>query len=646
MGPLSEDMIIDCIKEYINNVHSRYAILIDGEWGSGKTFFLKEKLITFLKKNELDKQTNDPNYKRKKVIYISLYGISSTDEIAKQIWLEFLPLKEGIGKLSKISELSKVVISGGLSFFNITLPDIDYEKMVDMDKCILCFDDLERCNMNINEILGYINFFVEHDCVKTIIVANQKEIGRLNYSSDLELKFPLALNESIGFPDKEKSRNNYAEKNTQNESVDFNKLMERTEYLFGKNILFNQIKEKLIGVTIQFEPNIDKMMEPLIGKYISDPDLKEAIMSSKDFIIDKIRKYNHLNIRTVLFAIEKYYWLGIIIKKFNFKPGFQKKVLDDIFKYCFVLSIIIKQGKETPFWNDGNHYGSVNLEPGKLWSFDNIFGFRFIDNYLIYSELNEVYITNVIQQYYHEVENNEHILSDPINKLSNWHELEDTQLLDYVEQVKDNLATNKYDPSFYPTIIARFIEISKLGFEVDINKIILIMKSNIDSLTTVEKINFNMFGASISKDIHEEYNKVIEQMESYIHKKLLKSTTLDVNTYITHSENWSIALLEYINRNKDRFIQKRTFFALIEVDKLLDTIKMSSNIELQIFRKSIHNIYNFDNLDEFYRSDKENLLLFKKKLEEYFETPVLGKIKTQIIQWLVQQINGYIQKLG
>ena len=37
---------------------------------------------------------------------------------------------------------------------------------------------MERCDCSINEILGYINSFVEHEKMKVIIVANQEEIGK------------------------------------------------------------------------------------------------------------------------------------------------------------------------------------------------------------------------------------------------------------------------------------------------------------------------------------------------------------------------------------------------------------------------------------------------------------------------------------
>ena len=46
---------------------------------------------------------------------------------------------------------------------------------------ILLFHDLEKCDCLINEILGDINTFIEHDGMKVIIVTNKKEIGKSTY---------------------------------------------------------------------------------------------------------------------------------------------------------------------------------------------------------------------------------------------------------------------------------------------------------------------------------------------------------------------------------------------------------------------------------------------------------------------------------
>lgn len=48
---LTDEEILEIIGKYINNQETNYAILLDGEWGSGKTYFIRKKLVPKLKVN-------------------------------------------------------------------------------------------------------------------------------------------------------------------------------------------------------------------------------------------------------------------------------------------------------------------------------------------------------------------------------------------------------------------------------------------------------------------------------------------------------------------------------------------------------------------------------------------------------------------
>ena len=56
------------IYDYLENKNINYAIMIDGEWGSGKTYFIKNKVVG----------------KYENALYISLYGISSVDKLSEK----------------------------------------------------------------------------------------------------------------------------------------------------------------------------------------------------------------------------------------------------------------------------------------------------------------------------------------------------------------------------------------------------------------------------------------------------------------------------------------------------------------------------------------------------------------------------------
>ncbi len=66
----SNEDIVNIVKDYLDDKTYSYAIMLEGEWGSGKTYFVKNIL-----KDSIDK----------KIIYVSLYGIDSLDEISNVI---------------------------------------------------------------------------------------------------------------------------------------------------------------------------------------------------------------------------------------------------------------------------------------------------------------------------------------------------------------------------------------------------------------------------------------------------------------------------------------------------------------------------------------------------------------------------------
>ena len=158
---LTDNEIIDILTDYIKNPKMNYAILLDGEWGSGKTYFIKNK---FEKDN-------------KNVIYIPLYGLKNREDIDKKIYYKILEknMPSQITKSKSLQKGFKIVKKTGDAIFSITnevikkvfnidvsgIKNITGSEIISLFKniseYIIIFDDLERCEIPINEILGYIN---------------------------------------------------------------------------------------------------------------------------------------------------------------------------------------------------------------------------------------------------------------------------------------------------------------------------------------------------------------------------------------------------------------------------------------------------------------------------------------------------------
>ena len=178
---MNED-ILRFLEKYKDDPDPQYAVLLDGKWGCGKTFFIKSWLDTFQTENE-DELTP---------MYVSLFGVQTVKQINDTInGLLFPFMNSKVYKIGKT--ITKMVASAALRFNvdydgdkkNDGTVDFKLDPLMDLlndkkeelkGRRILIFDDLERANIGVKELYGYINRFVEHNRFKVIVVCNRTEI--------------------------------------------------------------------------------------------------------------------------------------------------------------------------------------------------------------------------------------------------------------------------------------------------------------------------------------------------------------------------------------------------------------------------------------------------------------------------------------
>lgn len=155
-----------------------YAVLIRGAWGSGKTHLINE----FLEKRKKENQ---------KYLYVTLYGVNSLAQIDDALHRQTNPIltsKEVALAWRVIKGLVKVKTGVDLNkdgdddlTVEASVPDVDLKDFASVpEETLLVFDDLERCSkdIDISDVLGYINSFVEHKRFKVVLVANEEEITK------------------------------------------------------------------------------------------------------------------------------------------------------------------------------------------------------------------------------------------------------------------------------------------------------------------------------------------------------------------------------------------------------------------------------------------------------------------------------------
>jgi len=230
------------VEDYISSRDTDYAILINGQWGSGKTHFIKNDLMSELSS-------------RYKCLYVSLNGVANTTQIEKDLLFEFVGVNQKNKYIKYISEKIGHISSFLTKFFlrdniKIDITSISLISLFNLTDVIIFIDDLERISskLELGEVLGYINrYLIEDKRAKVILIGNLTKIKQ------------------------------------------------------SKRI--KKIKEKLIGRQILFEYGYEEIFNLVIKKYFSVSDFKIFLKDNKDLIVDYLKEFAVTNLRTIFFFI-------------------------------------------------------------------------------------------------------------------------------------------------------------------------------------------------------------------------------------------------------------------------------------------------------------------------------------------------------
>lgn len=645
MENLKEKEIEQIIIKYVEEKNNNYAILLDGQWGCGKTFFIKNKIIPAID------TTN------KKCIYMSLYGLSDIKEIDKQIYFEILDkLAPNNKEINFIKKGGKIVIKGYkiineaiggklpmVSLDNITSIISLFNKI---DNYVLIFDDLERCNILPNIVLGYINRFVEHKNCKCIIVANQKEISKVNILDNIEFKYLIALNKEIDFKDDKKYELAKAfgvnEKNQKNEKIEIKDLKNRMEQIFDENIQYNQIKEKLIGTTIYYKPNLEDVLKNVVNNDLDENSIKKIIFKHSNDIIQMLEDKRHINIRTLRIAIKKFTEIIHVINKISIDSD---ELLDDllynILIYTLYCTIINKTGQAECKWEEFSEYGNIYIGRKKITAF------KYIDKLVNQGFLNEENVKCVTENFIQNLKMDGSSLNDPLNILLGYWELEDDIIISNMEKLINKIEKNEYKIEQYPKIIALIIKIKNMGFDRKyLDDAIRLIKNNI-SITDIQQDRFDEFGVMFnSKSESTEYNSVMQPIRELIKKQSGQNREEKINDIFLTGIGWGKRFYDFCDNEQNKSLTDRKFAQLLDIDIILKIINESNVEDICNFRIMLNKIYNFSNINEYYKGDIENLSKLKEGLENNLKKQKYGKSKTANIKWLIENLENILERLN
>ena len=383
--------LVESILDYIRAEYTDYAIMINGDWGSGKTYFWNHKIKPKIEAMQV-------NGKKLTPIYMSLYGISNLEEISKKIFIETTQLMDknlkkfmGASGVGSIPEYAKTGLDMA-NFFGVTQNGdrLDYAQFFSTDDKVLCFDDLERANVDVIDILGYINNFVEHDHIKTIIICNEKELSTKLKNSNLEMKTIIATY----LLDKE------IKLNIKTDKPMVERIRDTIEYVFDKANDYERIKEKLIGETFEYAPEFNYIINGLLMRYENNADLIRFLRENTALITSTFNKSGTRNLRILKHALNNFKKIFDTVT--NSYPNTNNRVLQTMLIFTIAISFEIKAGKITKdkFVNINNNeeYKSV-LVSSRVFMDNRQFYIKEFDNNYYYNFKAEYRFFKFIEKY-------------------------------------------------------------------------------------------------------------------------------------------------------------------------------------------------------------------------------------------------------
>lgn len=639
---LSESSILKEIKYYIDTDFYNYAVMIDGAWGSGKTYFVKNVLLKKIESNE------------KRVLYVSLYGISNIQELGKKLYLDYL-LKDKSKLVMEHTELVENVIGTIIDIgspFMGKLGDIDIKErkiknivqnavkhICPMKNCVLIFDDLERCDCSIQDILGYINGFVEQAGMKVIIIANQEEFRKKIDAQTLamQIRAVIGRDETLDFTEPGNgqlvkyliSMQNKQPENEKIKKVSLNVAKERVARVFGVESEYEHIREKIVGTVFHYNPDTKKVMSNLIQKNSTyNTNDRRQLEKNINYLAESMEKAKHVNFRTFQFFLQK------MDKLLQVLDGEDYENIDFIYKRvilsCWDSCILFKTGKLKDDWNDAEYIEGVK------------FRVRVIEDYIKYSWLNVEKGKRVFKKFDVEETRTKLLKNDPVNLLQDkWYRADsDDFIVNNMNAVIENARKGIYDIGSYDRILQIFLQIHTAGFDIKYtDRLLEAMCEGIEAKRATGILDCIGTMSWESKKTEQLYKQYIRKLQEVYNKSMEKKSEDDLNIFL-QEDNWAQKIYDYClnvkhpQKQEDYTKKLSPFLKALDVKTLIGKLETSNGENLQKFASVLRLVYPLQyNPNAFIEDNEERkkLCLAMKHCKKN-ETQLIRRFQYQIIE--------------
>ncbi len=508
----SQQEIISGIKVYINECYSDYAVMLNGSWGSGKTYFVKNELIPALEEE------------RKAVIYISLFGIKCVDDLINVITMHVLNIysnkraqkraemniglkilnKQASSSVSQIPSVFVGIINKGLKL----VPNGDTAKAffsdiqkntINFADYVFIFDDFERSVIDKIELLGLFDEMVEQNHAKVIIVCNE-----------------VALLKKI-----------------EKDDEDFNnkKAVNNTE----KKILtddYNLYKEKVVGFTIKYAADLStvyrKILDNIVGK---QSHCYDCLIEYKSEVLELFSRVGSHNLRTLIFVLKRFKELEHEIELAFDDAKIDKKYcaryialvlynvtsISIMYKDFGMSDVFIPKDRDVvvkPFLTDGFATDEIDFNIS-----NHIRLSRYVNQYIYDYSLNKGLLLKDIMRFIVSERNDVKNSTDKIDSI--YYLDSDLEAIKCLDSVLDDIKENQYYLGLYPRILSNLFILMETLYDDSNHKIELLKKDIIknveDRADEFDANSWHYFNSGNTKA-----NAFNEELYSIVEKKFLE----------------------------------------------------------------------------------------------------------------------------
>lgn len=613
-----EEEINKVIIQYCKNYFYPYALLLDGAWGSGKSYFIRNKVIDCWPKNM-----------KVTPIYMSLYGLRTVSDFLDKIYISMFEKKTcrhatDVLQIAKTIGVGTVLLKFGLVGIEKDIDrsqEILKEAILSMKKYCFIFDDFERCMIPMNEILGEISRMLEEHQAKVLIVANESEIGFHNIQQNVEMK-TIAAALACQQANEAGSKAKNGEDSTEDVK---NNIKEFREGLFGtENSLYKKTKEKIIGQTLYYNSTIAEKIESVLENMMQKEtpegeafpqDFLEWIIEQRDFIVRLMEHLKCRNLRTLEFAVSRFMELEQYIQW----PLCDKKHVNTLREYIlystFHISVQLRERSEQRRNWEANKVYVFHTMYHETTIFDEFSSYvilKFVEDYIYDGCADQENINKGVERVAALIISRDRKKNDPLNTLLQYLNLEDHDVISLLAEIKRNLKKGDYGLGDYQSILGLCQELSNIGYkEANITSWAPLIEENLEKGNVSEDAVGAVFMIRDQDD--PPYKKCLEEIEDY---EFMQSTR-PFEEQITDTLNNNLpvnTLISLIREDAPGFFSHGLFIKF-PVKNLAEYLTQRPNSEIYQFYQMIRHHYHPENIKDFCQRDVEPLIQFIEILE-------------------------------